>query len=1285
MVSGTLHKEHYLFCESEPSDCLIQSTEISSVNSSLLIRPIATSGSSDISFEDGDLYTSEGTAASLLRTFTQWPEELGWSELVSDRNESFVSTSREDALLGQVPRLSISNDGMAAPAVLDEVVKAALEQIQTFVLQSDSAKDISRVFGNEGATPSAFDLLLNVVSGRKLPAFEVLPFEQLRAKGAFGNDTVYLSEELLNSANADDAIAVVIEELGHYIDSQLNSSDSQGDEGALFATLVQNKPLSDAELLALKSEDDSAQLTINGNTFAVEQAFDEAGIFTVGQSGTVTVDFLLDSGSYVSELGLFSLRGLENLDPTSQEFIQNAASRAISNSGLGYIAISDTTEGGRLNGRLPSDGNYSRGDYLGPKEFALLPGEQFAFILVPNGTLEEVATNPAIQGNKAPIFSIASANPNGTAHIGQLVTGVSDGQVFGFEDIRTDGSSDLDYNDIIFQVTGASAQAISIASLINLDEAWSDSDIARQIYEIAENAQEEFPFEIDIDAIPDLDILDEPIEVAPGIFLLGTGPSLDDFDFRGPFNASAADTTNADQLQVAGDLGLNLTGSGVNVGVWDVGSARNTHQEFGGRVSIGRDIVDVQTPPPSFGDHATHVTGTIAAAGVVPEARGMAVGVSVQSYDTLRDLEEMNRDAPFLQISNHSYGLQDAGWFGKGPLDLRDGLGVADTWFTDATSTDILADLLGLAAVESSRFGRYTVRPQLIDNILFNNPNLLSIWAAGNERNNAFGQAQRQDGLFRLVARDPNDPNRTQYFRINSALFEPPSDGNGGSGFDSLTSFDGQTAKNTLVVGAINDITVDPFDRDSAVSASFSSWGPTDDGRLKPDVVGNGVEVLSTLAESDTAYKSSNGTSMAAPNVTGTAALLYEHFRNLYGFFPNSATGKGILIHTAKDVGNVGPDYRFGWGVVDGAAAAKFITSANANGNVSTAPNLLIEDSYSGAVRDFVVESDGSSSLKATIVWTDPPGALPAPGLDNPTPVLVNNLDLVIIGPDGTVYNPWTLNKDDPSAPAIRIQANNLDNVEQVLIDAPAAGTYTIRVGNRSGLVFNQAYSLLVSTDPEVLGTTGDDIPFEPDPVAPVQPTTYNITVSGTTLNNNTFFLDEFFQNGQLVVGPTIGTFSGDGPAFNGVNEVEVGISAGIPFYGTDGSLAFATNTLLLPFIGAPSFFDGFPATDNSFVDYDPFTRTLSVIVDPTFTSTTGNPGINSFVAQDAFVNQFEFFPNSPKSILAGDLILQFSEDFNSVFGTARFTGQTNGSFFVDNPFTYEAFITGTRGFSTFG
>src|SRR5262249_32640354 len=138
--------------------------------------------------------------------------------------------------------------------------------------------------------------------------------------------------------------------------------------------------------------------------------------------------------------------------------------------------------------------------------------------------------------------------------------------------------------------------------------------------------------------------------------------------------------------------------------------------------------------------------------------------------------------------------------------------------------------------------------------------------------------------------------------------------------FDCLASY--TCAKNILTVGAVtkinnNDNLNNGWTQVSDVQlASFSGCGPTDDGRIKPDVVGCGVFIFSSISDSAKAYGYLSGTSMATPNVSGSLLLVQQHFNNLKGRFMRSSTLKGLAIHTADEAGNAGPDYSFGWGLI---------------------------------------------------------------------------------------------------------------------------------------------------------------------------------------------------------------------------------------------------------------------------------------------------------------------------------------------------------------------------------
>jgi len=491
-------------------------------------------------------------------------------------------------------------------------------------------------------------------------------------------------------------------------------------------------------------------------------------------------------------------------------------------------------------------------------------------------------------------------------------------------------------------------------------------------------------------------------------------------------NILAAATIGTSKLWPGGSTGLNLSGSSANMkdklAMWDGGRVRATHTELTGRIK--------QTDGTENSDHATHVAGTMIASGVNPLAKGMSFGLQeLVAYDFSGDNSEMMGAASNLLISNHSYGF-NAGWVYNSDVNPA-------RW-----------EYWGpVGSVEDYKFGYYSSGAQLWDSIAYNAPYYLIVKSAGNSRNT-------------------NGPDVGQpYWRYNAAG-QMASAGNRPAGISDNDSYDilstNSNAKNILVVGAVNPISSGYSRPQDVVMSDFSSWGPTDDGRIKPDVVADGVNVLSSVATSNTAYATFSGTSMSSPNAAGSLLLLQEYYSQLHsGAFMRSATLKGLVIHTADEAGaSPGPDYQFGWGLINMQKAAAVITSNNTKDLIQE--NVL----NNGASYSLPVIASGDGVIRATISWTDPKAETVEPeatALNNPAKKLVNDLDIVI-KKGATTYRPWILTPATPSAAATRGD-NTRDNVEKIeLTDVVPGDSYTIEVTHKNTLQRgSQAYSLIVS------------------------------------------------------------------------------------------------------------------------------------------------------------------------------------------------------------------------------
>ncbi|MCC5789961.1 MAG: S8 family serine peptidase [Opitutales bacterium] len=341
------------------------------------------------------------------------------------------------------------------------------------------------------------------------------------------------------------------------------------------------------------------------------------------------------------------------------------------------------------------------------------------------------------------------------------------------------------------------------------------------------------------------------------------------------------------------------------------------------------------------------------------------------------------------------------------------------------------------------------------------------------------GQPERS--VMGTTSLGQDDPNcRGQYTvgsrTFDSTLFDYPyyvhfyAASNDGSDFNTLT-VGNNLAKNVILVGSVNDVTRDA--EGNYVSggniSGFSSRGPARDGRIKPDIVGNGQGVFSP--DSATGYGSRQGTSMATPNASGSAVLLIQYFNKRFpGQYMRASTTRALIINTSDDLGNPGPDYTYGYGIMNTRRAAEIIqTYAD-----QPASRVLIEDRLNeGETHERIYTSDGTNPIRVTLAWIDPEG--PASWQCNNDKSLVNDLNLRLIGPDDSVHLPFVMPFTtgvgstpayDPSLySAHAVQGvNDTDNVIQVLIDNPLPGDYVLEVSHAGSLTYDfQRYSVAVS------------------------------------------------------------------------------------------------------------------------------------------------------------------------------------------------------------------------------
>jgi len=443
-----------------------------------------------------------------------------------------------------------------------------------------------------------------------------------------------------------------------------------------------------------------------------------------------------------------------------------------------------------------------------------------------------------------------------------------------------------------------------------------------------------------------------------------------------------------------------LSGEGVTVSLWDIGTAFAAHPEFGGRLTTHSTA--------ELALHPTHTSGTIGAAGNNPQAKGMAPRVRIHQYDVGNewDIDKQREFSASLDIRADSNS-----W------------GYAHGWGTDSTRTPTWV------WYGNQFYGSYEFESSVVDRLVIDK-DVLIVFSSGNDGTD-FGPSAVPFEHLHDFSVGPID--RTVYcFSLNGSGTDCPTPQCGSCEAEPhvpngpfLTVGPLGSGKNVIAVGAVGP---------TKGIAGFSSRGPTLDGRVKPDLVAKGVAMFSTSQTGG--YVFQQGTSMSTPVVSGISALLIEQWRRTFNSAsPHPDELRALLLNGAEDLGNPGPDYTYGYGLVNARNAVDTIRADQGTGLRIRRGSLT-----QGSAAEFDLNVPGGSP-RVTLAWTDPnagPSTLEKPSL-------INDLDLVVVDPSGAERRPWVLDPATPDAPATTGR-NSRDNLEQIDLPNAVPGVYKIRV-----------------------------------------------------------------------------------------------------------------------------------------------------------------------------------------------------------------------------------------------
>ena len=470
----------------------------------------------------------------------------------------------------------------------------------------------------------------------------------------------------------------------------------------------------------------------------------------------------------------------------------------------------------------------------------------------------------------------------------------------------------------------------------------------------------------------------------------GISPSGKPLYYEAYHGRSHRKAIKADVVGTAGSTGYNLDGDGIKMGIWDGGHIFAAHDEFTGGPNYSGPIVNIEISDAATADiWSSHPTSVAS----IVVAKGL---IHNDNY-------EVTGIAPGID-KIYSYDWENDVFEIFEQLQLNAN---SDFILSNHSYGYPLTDENN-EPIPSEYIGDYSDWSALLDEIAYIYPTYLHVLAAGNDGRESYPDQQVL-------------------------------------GLDQLTG--STSAKNVLTVGSFS-----MDDNGSNKGATeFSSAGPTNDFRIKPEVCGPGenLGVASWSGNNPAAtdlYRSSSGTSFASPAVAAGVALLQQLHKRIFDTYMNGAAIKALLCHTADDITEwngqdiTGPDVKTGYGAISLEKAAMLIEKDEKE--TLTIHNFELDQGETETI--YFQTTAVGELLTATVSWYDPPAAFYA------TNSLINDLDLRIIQ-ENTTYLPWKLPTDAQQAVAV-LGDNNRDNLEKIVVSNEIGGRYKITISHKGTL-----------------------------------------------------------------------------------------------------------------------------------------------------------------------------------------------------------------------------------------